>query len=695
MSEFEHWQSERDDAGVLWLGADKADGSANVLSGPVLRELDQLITDAQRNPPAALVIHSKKPSGFVMGADINEFTRLANEHEAYELVRLGQQVLDRLEQATFPTVAAIDGFALGGGLELAMACHYRVAVDSDKGTIGLPEVKLGIHPGFGGTVRAIQLAGVADAMPLMLTGKSIKPAKAMQLGLVDAVCSRDQLHEKAAEIAANRPARARAPLSKRLLNLPGVRGIVANGIRKQTAAKANPAHYPAPFAIIDLWRQHGASPTTGYDAEARSIARLMVGNTAQNLVRVFFLQNKLKGQGNKPTTQVAHVHVVGAGVMGGDIAAWCALRGLRVSLQDREMKYIEPALARAHKLFERKIRDATKLEATRNNLIADVEANEVANADLVIEAIFENQEAKQSLYQQLVAKMKPGAILASNTSSIPLEILREGLPEPDRFIGLHFFNPVAQLPLVEVIEADGAAAEALDIGLAFVKRIAKSPLLCKSAPGFVVNRILAPYMGEAFRLVSEGYAKQAIDKAALAFGMPMGPVELADTVGLDVGLSVSRVLGNDESDLGELIEMVDAGHVGRKAGKGFYEWVEGKAVKPAQPDAPALPENVTDRLILPMVREAILCLHEGIVASEDLLDAGIIFGTGFAPFRGGPLRYARERGIEDVAAALTELNSQFGDRFALPEAAWTSLCHQQLRTRSHVGGNETGPGGFW
>lgn len=673
MSEFEHWQSERDDAGVLWLGADKADGSANVLSGPVLRELDQLITDAQRNPPAALVIHSKKPSGFVMGADINEFTRLANEHEAYELVRLGQQVLDRLEQATFPTVAAIDGFALGGGLELAMACHYRVAVDSDKGTIGLPEVKLGIHPGFGGTVRAIQLAGVADAMPLMLTGKSIKPAKAMQLGLVDAVCSRDQLHEKAAEIAANRPARARAPLSKRLLNLPGVRGIVANGIRKQTAAKANPAHYPAPFAIIDLWRQHGASPTTGYDAEARSIARLMVGNTAQNLVRVFFLQNKLKGQGNKPTTQVAHVHVVGAGVMGGDIAAWCALRGLRVSLQDREMKYIEPALARAHKLFERKIRDATKLEATRNNLIADVEANEVANADLVIEAIFENQEAKQSLYQQLVAKMKPGAILASNTSSIPLEILREGLPEPDRFIGLHFFNPVAQLPLVEVIEADGAAAEALDIGLAFVKRIAKSPLLCKSAPGFVVNRILAPYMGEAFRLVSEGYAKQAIDKAALAFGMPMGPVELADTVGLDVGLSVSRVLGNDESDLGELIEMVDAGHVGRKAGKGFYEWVEGKAVKPAQPDAPALPENVTDRLILPMVREAILCLHEGIVASEDLLDAGIIFGTGFAPFRGGPLRYARERGTENVAAALTELSSQFGDRFALPEAAWASF----------------------
>ncbi|MEM8547988.1 MAG: 3-hydroxyacyl-CoA dehydrogenase NAD-binding domain-containing protein, partial [Pseudomonadota bacterium] len=632
MTEQLHWKSERDVNGILWLGLDKADGSANVLSGPVLRELATLLDAADAEPPQGLVVYSLKKSGFVMGADINEFTVLANEEEAYQLVRLGQQVLDRLENAAYPTVAAIDGFALGGGLELAMACHYRVAVAAEKGTLGLPEVKLGIHPGFGGTVRAIQLAGAAEAMPLMLTGKSISPSKALRLGLVDEVVERDALRATAASLIARRPARASAPLSKRVLSWPLVRGFVANGIRKQTAAKANPDHYPAPFAIIDLWAEHGASSRSGYEAEARSIARLMVGSVAQNLVRVFFLQNKLKGQGKRPAQPVQSVHVVGAGVMGGDIAAWCAVNGLQTSLQDREMKYIEPALQRAEKLFARRARgDSDKLAAMQGRLVADVDGEHVGAADVVIEAIYENQEAKQALYGELVPKMKPGAILATNTSSLPLETLREGLPEPTRFIGLHFFNPVAQLPLVEVIAAEGADEEALDIGLGFVKRIGKSPLRCKSAPGFVVNRILAPYMGEAFRLISEGYAKADIDAAAVAFGMPMGPVELADTVGLDVGLSVSRVLGTDESELGELVSMVEAGTVGRKSGQGFYAWADGKAVKASEPAAKPLAADATDRLILPMVREALLCLHEGVVSAEDLLDAGIIFGTGFAP----------------------------------------------------------------
>lgn len=672
MTNYLHWQLERDSDNRLWLGIDKADSGANVLSGDVLKELDSILDTLESEPPTALIIHSLKKSGFVMGADINEFTTLKNADQAYQLIHLGQQVLDRLEDANFPTVAAIDGFALGGGLELAMACHYRVAVAAKKPTIGLPEVKLGIHPGFGGTVRAIQLAGVTAAMPLMLTGKSITPDKALKLGLVDVVCAADHWRNEAQAIAQQTPPRRRAPLSARLMNLPVIRGFIANKIEAQTRRKANPAHYPSPFAIIDLWRQHGASTSSGYEAEARSIAKLMVGDTARNLVRVFFLQNALKGQGQKTNTTIKHVHVVGAGVMGGDIAAWCAYKGLEVSLQDRELKYVEPALQRARKLFEKKTRSPEQLKNTLARLRPDVEGNEVAKADLVIEAIYENVEAKKSLYAALVKQMKPGAILATNTSSIKLEILREELPEPDRFIGLHFFNPVAQLPLVEVIRTEDTQSDAIDIGIAFVKKIAKSPLVCLSSPGFVVNRILAPYMGEAFRLASEGVSLTAIDEAAVAFGMPMGPIELADSVGLDVGLSVARILGTKDEEMTDLIAMVEDGRVGRKSGQGFYEWQDGKAIKPVA-SATALPNDLTDRLILPMVNEAVDCLADGVVTTEDLLDGGVIFGTGFAPFRGGPLKYAHDRGAEEIVASLNRLAETHGNHL-LPDAeAWVKF----------------------
>ncbi|MEO1118578.1 MAG: 3-hydroxyacyl-CoA dehydrogenase NAD-binding domain-containing protein [Pseudomonadota bacterium] len=671
MSTTEHWHEERDAEGHLWLGIDKADGNANVLSGPVLRELDSLLDAAEREPPKAIIVYSKKTSGFVMGADINEFTVLKNADEAYDLVRLGQKVLDRLEDSKVPTVAAIDGFALGGGLELAMACHYRVAVESGKPSIGLPEVKLGIHPGFGGTVRAVQLAGVTEAMTLMLTGRSLRPAQALRIGLVDFLCTREELRDAAVSLAKEQPPQRKAPLSARLLNLPLVRGFIAGKIEAQTRRKANPDHYPAPFAIIDLWRQHGASARSGYEAEARSIARLMVGQTAQNLVRVFFLQNQLKAQGGKAKERASHVHVVGAGVMGGDIAAWCAVRGLNVTLQDRELKYIEPALARAKKLFDRKLKAKAAEGAAR--LAADVDGDGVEKADVIIEAIFENKEAKQALYATLTPRMKPGAILATNTSTIPLQQLRDGLPEPKRFIGLHFFNPVAQLPLVEVVRAQDTDPAAVSIGANFVKGIGKSPLVCASAPGFLVNRILAPYMNEAFQLASEGVPLTTIDAAAEAFGMPMGPVELADSVGLDVALSAARVLGQKDEDMAQLIEMVDAGHTGRKSGRGFYDWRDGKAVKPEPATAPA-PDDLEDRLILPMVNEAVDCLHERIVETADLLDAGVIFGTGFAPFRGGPLQYCRERGTDTVRARLEALSETFGPRFAPNPEAWASFA---------------------
>ena len=667
-----HWTPETDDEGIVWLKLDKHDGGANVLSSPVLMELNEHLERFEREPPAGVVLYSGKRNGFIMGADINEFTTIRDRDQAYELVKLGHALMDRVEALPCPTVAAIDGFCLGGGLELAMSCDYRVVFENDKRILGLPEVQLGLHPGFGGTVRSVQIAGVRPAMQLMLTGKPIYASQGRKIGLVDTLTNADSWRDDCRKLIRAKPAKRSAPFIEKMLGWAPIRPLIRNVLLKQVRGKARKDHYPAPYAMIELWAKYGASPKTGYDAEARSFADMVCTPTSRNLVRVFFLQNQLKGQGSKDAPEVKHVHVVGAGVMGGDIASWCALRGLDVTLQDREMKYIEPALERAEKLFGKRVRDDEQRAQTRARLEADVEGSGVAKADLVIEAIFENLEAKQALYRDLQAKMKPGAILATNTSSIPLEELRTVLDAPTRFIGLHFFNPVAQMMIVEVIRCADTERDALDVGFGFVKGISKLPLECASAPGFVVNRILAPYMGEAMALAQEGVALPLIDRAAVEFGMPMGPVELVDSVGLDVALHVSKVLGSsmDAGGLDRLSEMVDAGKLGRKSGHGFYEWVDGKAVKPAATGD--VPGDIEDRLILPMVNEAVAVLADGVVSDADLLDAGVIFGTGFAPFRGGPLKYARDRGIEAVVSRLEALAASHGERFR-PHPGWSEL----------------------
>ncbi len=668
-----HWNVETDSNGILWLRLDKADASANVLSGDVLRDFNEILQPLAAAAPRGVVVYSGKQNGFVMGADINEFTKIETSEQAYELVRLGQQILDRLEALDCPTVAAINGFALGGGLELAMACDYRLALATDKRILGLPEVQLGIHPGFGGTVRAVQICGVRPAMQLMLTGKPIDIQRGHRIGLIDRIATEDNWRQAARELIAARPAKQRAPIVERLLGLAPLRPFVKKLLLKQVSGRVRIDHYPAPYAIIELWARYGASRATGYLAEARSMADLMCTGTSRNLVRVFFLQNRLKGLGENTASPIQRVHVVGAGVMGGDIAAWCALRGLTVTLQDREEKYVRPALERADKLFSKRVRDADQRQKTAARLAADVDGDGVASADLVIEAIFENLEAKQALYKSLDATMKPDAILATNTSSIRLEDLRTVLKQPERFIGLHFFNPVAQLPLVEVIRCADTEQRALDAGFAFVKGIGKLPLECTSSPGFVVNRVLAPYMAEAMHLAESGVALADIDRAAEDFGMPMGPVELVDSVGLDVALHVSRVLGEamDRPVPKTLATMVDAGHLGRKSGQGFYRWENGKARKP-DPTGKTAPADIGDRLMLAMVNEAVACLTERVVADADLLDAGIIFGTGFPPFRGGPLKYARDRGVADVLDRLKALAAEHGERFQ-PHPGWEAI----------------------
>jgi 3-hydroxyacyl-CoA dehydrogenase/enoyl-CoA hydratase/3-hydroxybutyryl-CoA epimerase len=670
----QHWKLETDEAGIAWLCIDKADASANVLSSEVLLEFNDVMDTLAAAPPRGLVLYSGKPGGFVMGADITEFTSIKTAEKAFELTRLGQQLFDKLEALPCPTVAAINGVCLGGGLELVMACDYRIGPEGDSRILGLPEVKLGLHPGFGGTVRAVNLCGVRAGMQLMLTGNPVNARKGLKIGLLDRIAGEDGWRDAAVELITTKPATRRAPLVDRLLSLRPLRPLVRNMLIKQVSGKARKEHYPSPYAMIDLWTEHGASVKTGYVAEAKSFGEMMMTSTSRNLIRVFFLQGKLKKQGNKTDKKIKHVHVVGAGVMGGDIAAWCALRGHSVTLQDREQKYIDPALERAQKLFAKKVRDEAQRAATSDRLRADVSGDGAAEADLIIEAIFENLEAKQDLYKTLQAKMKPGALLATNTSSIRLEELRTVLNEPTRFIGLHFFNPVAMLPLVEVIRCADTDQDAMDIGFAFTKGIGKFPLECMSAPGFVVNRVLAPYMGEAMALAKEGVPLAEIDKAAVRFGMPMGPIELVDSVGLDIAQHVAGILttgANRTMPDTDIAGMVENGHLGRKSGQGYYRWEDGKAVKPAA-DGANVPDDLEDRLMLPMVNEAVACLNEGVVADADLLDAGVIFGTGFAPFRGGPLNYARERGVESVVAALKGLESHYGERFR-PHSGWSDL----------------------
>jgi 3-hydroxyacyl-CoA dehydrogenase/enoyl-CoA hydratase/3-hydroxybutyryl-CoA epimerase len=669
------WKLERDSDGIAWLTIDKPGSSANVLSGGVLGELDALLAALEKDLPRGVVVISAKKSGFVAGADIKEFTGITDAASGYELIRRGQQVLNRLAALPCPTVAAIHGFALGGGLELALACRYRVAVAAERLSLGLPEVLLGIHPGFGGTVRTVRVAGVRPAMELMLSGKPVRAEKALRLGLIDRLVPEAELRGAARDMLRAAPAPRRAPWQERLLSSAPLRPLVRRSLTRKVAGRAPREHYPAPYAIIDLWARFGAHGPQAFEAEARSIAHLFTTETSRNLVRVFLLQDRLKSAGGKSAADIRHVHVVGAGVMGGDIAAWSALRGFQVTLQDRAIEYLQPALKRAQELFDKRERDPAKNAAARARLSADVGGEGVPGADVVIEAIFENLEAKQALYAQLEPRMKPGALLATNTSSLMLEPLAAKLARPERLVGLHFFNPVPQMPLIEIVHADRTDPAAVQAATGFARRIDKLPLPCRSAPGFMVNRVLTPYMHEAMLAAGEGVPLTVIDAAAVSFGMPVGPIELVDVVGLDVaahvGEIIARGLGRPASEVARLRELLAAKKLGRKSGAGFYVWQDGKAVRPAAPAA-AAPPDLIDRLILILVNECVACLRERVVEDPDLVDAAVLFGTGFAPFRGGPLTYARARGVPAVVARLTELAARYGERFQ-PDRGWPSI----------------------
>lgn len=669
---FNHWKTSMDEQGIVTLSLDRAGSSVNAISRAVLDELGQIVERLAIEKPGGVIVHSAKPAGFAVGADIKEFVEYAQQGSVLENIEHGQRVFEALARLPCPTVAAIHGACMGGGTELALACGQRIAADEDKTRIALPEVMLGIHPGWGGTARLPRLIGAPEALPLMLTGKALSAKHALALGVVDRVAPPGELLAEARALLRRPQPRPFVRRAKAwLTNSWPARQILAPMVVKQTAAKVRKEHYPAPFALIDVWQRGSGDIKQRMKLEARSVAKLAQTATAHNLIRIFFLQERLKNQGAGIDSGIEHVHVVGAGVMGGDIAAWAALKGFEVTLQDREIKFVQPALDRARKLYEKKLKTPEKVESAVRRLRADVEGAGVKDADLAIEAIYESAEAKEALYTGIEPQFQGDEILASNTSSIPLDELRKHLKAPQRFLGLHFFNPVAQMPLVEVVRHDALDPAIEKRALAFCKAIGKLPVAVKGTPGFLVNRILMPYLLEALRLYNEGVPGPVLDKVAKQFGMPMGPIELADTVGLDVCVSVGKELA-PFLGLGlppGLEEKLDAGKRGKKDGQGLYVWQDGKPIKPeVDPDYRPAPDLV-DRMILAMVNEAVACLADDVVDDADLLDAGVIFGTGFAPFRGGPIQYVRSEGVDTVKARLEQLAQRHGARFT-PKPGW-------------------------
>ncbi|WP_456376680.1 3-hydroxyacyl-CoA dehydrogenase NAD-binding domain-containing protein [Thiolapillus sp.] len=667
-----HFHVQYDEQQIAWLSFDAADATTNVLTEEALEEFDQQLLGIAQSHPKGLVILSAKKNGFIAGADVKTFATIHSPEAAKKLILRAHDIFHRLEALPFPSVALIHGFCLGGGLELALACRYRIASTDPSTRLGFPEIRLGIFPGFGGSVRSIELLGHLPAMQMMLSARSLSAKAAKRIHLLDYAVPQRQLKNTASKLIEEQPPRHQANLLQRIPGSFVLRPVIAGILRKQVAKRVRQSHYPAPYALIAHWRQNAGNSAQMYASEAQQVSSLLTGETAQNLIRVFLLQDLLKGLAEKSDFLAKHVHVIGGGVMGGDIAAWCVLRGLKVTLQDRAPEYLGRAIARAHALFQKKLKDRYLLQDAVDRLLPDHLGEGVGKADVVIEAIFEDMGAKQKLYEKVEPQMKADALLATNTSSIPLEKLAEKLQHPARLIGLHFFNPVAKMPLVEIVTQADNPPQLIADATRFAKAIGKLPLPVTSRPGFLVNRVLMPYLLEAVTLLEEGVPATDIDKAAIRFGMPMGPVELADTVGLDICLSVAEKLAetlHNEVPT-NLRDKVEAGHLGKKSGQGFYTWSKGKkAQKETARATTDKLDHYADRMILRLVNESMACLREAIVDDADLLDAGIVFGTGFAPFRGGPMHYADKTGTAEILSKLRKLEYTYGNRFA-PDPGW-------------------------
>ncbi len=678
--------------GVARLLFDRPDSKVNLLTSAVMAQLDALLGDIEQSVRTgavrALVVASGKPASFIAGADVNEIASVPTEEAGYEASREGQRVFRRLEILPCPTVAAIDGLCLGGGTELVLACDYRIATDRPETRIGLPEIRLGIIPGFGGTTRLPRLVGLTEALPLILTGQPVASGKARRIGLVDEVVHPSILATRARAAAlAGAPARRRKrSVLARVLDdsLPG-RRLVLNRARARVLRETR-GHYPAPLIALDTLRDSLRLPLDlAFDVEAHAVGKLIVTDVARNLIRVFHLMEGAKkaGPANVAAPAVSRVAVLGAGVMGGGIAHLLADHDVPVRLKDIEAGAIAKGLQHARHLFDRAVRRGrtSRREANRrmDAIAPALDYSGFGSVDVVIEAIVERMDVKKSVLRDVEERVRADCVLASNTSSLSITEMQSALERPARFCGMHFFNPVHRMPLVELIRGRDTGDEALAAVFALARRLGKTPVIVNDGPGFLVNRILSPYLNEAGHLLQEGASVESVDRALLDFGMPMGPFRLLDEIGLDVSRHAGAVLFEE---LGErmrpapaLAALEGTGLLGRKGGRGFYVYEQDKQKSVHReiyarlaPIVPAVrtafpAEHIRTRTILAMVNEAARVLEDGIAASPGDVDLAMITGTGFPPFRGGLLRYADDVGVAAIFTRLTDLARALGARF--------------------------------
>jgi 3-hydroxyacyl-CoA dehydrogenase/enoyl-CoA hydratase/3-hydroxybutyryl-CoA epimerase len=670
----------RDD-GVCLLTLDRAGSSANIFDRATLGELrDELdFVESQSDTLKGVIFVSAKRSIFIAGLDLKTIGENASAAEVCEIIELGQTQFSRISALRIPTVAAIHGAAVGGGFEIALACDWRVASPDHATKIGLPETKIGLLPAWGGSTRLPRLIGLPKALDIILGGKTPGARAALKLGMIDDIVPAENLVAFAArKIREGKPHRS----SLRLLNNPVVATLIAKKLRPQLLGKTR-GHYPAILKALEVVA-HGISESISASLalEREGILELVNGDTCRNLIRVFFLQERAKKlpAAARETKPISRTAVVGAGLMGAGIAQWLSARRLPVILRDVNTEQVARGMSSIARLYN----DGVKRHALNRREAQDgmdrifPAPNEASlrSVDLVIEAAVENLELKRTLFQRLDALAGDETILATNTSALPISELAAGTRKPERVMGLHFFNPVHRMQLVEVVAARQTAPEILDRAVKFVRQIGKLPVVVKDSPGILVNRILMPYLIEAGALFENGASIESLDEAMLDFGMPMGPLRLIDEVGVDVSMHVARTLsghfGKRMKIPAVLGQMMDAKMLGRKSGGGFYVHERSKSHRnPAvnrfaqgQLAMGYSREELQERMVFLMVNESARCLEEQIVAAPEDVDFAMINGTGFAPFRGGPLRYADSLGAEKIVGAMDNLVDRGADHFA-------------------------------
>ena len=677
--------------GVAVVSFDTPDRKVNLLTLEALEELDGILDQLGEmgTDLKGAVFLSAKEKNFIAGADISVIAGITNPEEGAAMARKGQESFRRIAGLPFPTVAAIHGSCLGGGLELALACDHRVASDAPETFLGLPETQLGIIPGFGGTQRLPRLIGPAEAVRMITTGSPVHPGKALRTGLVDEVTRREHLLDAAMAAVAGDLPKKRAPgrnVADRIQGVlvrtsPGRRFLFARA-RKAVLANTR-GHYPAPLKALEAMEyglNHGLAK--GLHQESRLFGEMAVTETSRNLIRVFHLRESFARGDNSAADGIRNITVIGAGAMGGGIAALAVEKGLRVRLVDTS----EKALGSALKFLDEDVR--RKREKHRytgvaadwipTRLTVDTRMRGLGQSDVVIEAVAERMDVKRSVLSTAAAAVPETALILTNTSSLPVGEMASVIPHPGRVAGFHFFNPVDRMPLVEVIRGPATSTETVDRLTAFARKLGKVPVVVKDSPGFLVNRLLLPYLNEGCFLLQEGAGVTEVDKALLEFGMPMGAFLLLDQVGLDIVVHAGKTLlegfGHRMTPSPVLDAMVQAGRLGKKTGRGFYAWKEGGIHQPDPGAREVLAphrvservfskEAILQRLLYPMVNEAAMCLEEGVAESALAVDAAMILGTGFPPFTGGLLRWADTVGARKITEALKGLSGEVGGRF--------------------------------